>query len=192
MPYRADVFRPGHYYHLYNRGVAGGPIFFNSANYEYCLKLMQRYSRPHGAAVIAYCLTPNHYHLLVRQDTDEPLSTFIQVLFNAYVQGVNQQQGRRGPLFEGRLRHAWVDHDEYLIHLCRYIHLNPVRAKLVPSPEKWPYSDYSHWIEQSAGTPRDDSLITDQFPAGGAYLSFVTGYLDESGAPGKTERYLLE
>ena len=61
---------------------------------------------------------PNHYHFLLRQETDQTLSKFINVLFNAYVQAVNRQQGRKGTLFEGRFRHVWVDREEYLTHLC--------------------------------------------------------------------------
>ena len=192
MPYRGDVFRPGHYYHLYNRGVGGATIFFNPGNYEYCLQLMERHSQHHGAAIMAYCLMPNHYHLLIRQETDDPLSTFLRVLFNAYVQAVNHQQGRRGPLFEGRYRHVWVDRDEYLVHLCRYIHLNPVRAKLVQSPDQWPYSDYLEWIGESPGTLRDNAFIQDQSATPSTYRSFVSDYLAESLSPAHIQKYLLE
>jgi len=189
MPYRSDVFRPGHYYHLYNRGVGGDAIFFNPGNYEYCLQLMERHSQQYSAAIMAYCLMPNHYHLLVRQDGDKPLSTFIQVLFNAYVQAVNHQQARRGPLFEGRFRHVRVDRDEYLIHLCRYIHLNPVRARLVQSPEQWPYSDYVQWVAEPGGSSRQAPLI--HLPDPGTYRSFVADYLGESPPPG-VHKYLLD
>jgi len=192
MPYRGDVFRPGQYYHLYNRGVGGSTIFFNPANYKYCLQLMQRYRQRQGAAIIAYCLMPNHYHLLLRQDTNEPLSTFVRVVFNAYVQAVNRQEGRRGPLFEGRFRHVWVDRDEYLAHLCRYIHLNPVQGKLVQSPEEWPYSDYSSWISESAGESDDSSVLGQQFAVPGAYRSFVTNYVVESAPPAPINKYLLD
>lgn len=192
MPYRGDVFRPGHYYHLYNRGVGGTIIFFNPGNYEYCLQLIGGYSRRHGASVIAHCLMPNHYHLLIRQETDTPLSTFIRVLFNSYVQAVNKQQGRKGPLFEGRFRHVWVDREEYLIHVCRYIHLNPVRARLVKTPEEWKYSNYLECIGERAGTLKDDSFIRDRFPAAGTYRSFVTEYLDEPSPADEVQGYLLE
>ncbi len=66
MPYRGDVFAPGHYYHIYNRGAGKGLLFFNSGNYEYCLRLVKRYYQQYGATVIAYCLMPNHYHFCLR------------------------------------------------------------------------------------------------------------------------------
>jgi len=86
MPYRGDVFRKGHYYHLYNRGAGRNLLFFNPDNHEYCLHLIKRYHQRYGATLIAYCLMPNHYHFLLRQESDEPLSRFIGVLFNGYVQ----------------------------------------------------------------------------------------------------------
>jgi REP element-mobilizing transposase RayT len=106
MPYRGDVFAADQYYHIYNRGAGKGLLFFNSGNYEYCLRLVKRYQQRYGVTVIAYCLMPNHYHFLLRQETEEPLSRFVNVLFNAYVQAVNKQQSRQGTLFEGRFRHV--------------------------------------------------------------------------------------
>jgi putative transposase len=178
MPYRGDVFVQGHYYHIYNRGAGKGLIFFNSGNYEYLLYLVKRYCRRYGVTVIAYCLMPNHYHFLLRQETDQVLSKFINVLFNAYVQAVNRQQGRKGTLFEGRFRHVWVDREEYLIHLCRYIHLNPVKANLVPQIEDWPYSNYLEWIDQRTGALKDARFICDRFPTPEAYRQFVANTQD--------------
>jgi len=192
MPYRADVFRREQYYHLYNRGVGGNPVFFNAGNFEHCLRLIKRYHQPYGATVVAHWLMPNHYHLLLRQDSDQPLSKFIGVLFNAYVQAVNRQQGRKGPLFEGRFRHVWVDREEYLIHLCRYIHLNPVKAGLVTAPEHWHYSNYLEWVGERAGTLKDESFIRDRFATPGSYRAFVADYLDEHRVHDEIHRYLLE
>ncbi|HYN87438.1 MAG TPA: transposase, partial [Ardenticatenaceae bacterium] len=124
MPYRTDPFAKDHYYHIYNRGAGRSLLFFGPDNYEHCLHLVKRYYQPYGAVVIAYCLMPNHYHFLLRQETDTPLSRFINVVFNSYVQAVNRQQGRSGTLFQGRFRHIRIDRDEYLLQLCRYIHRN--------------------------------------------------------------------
>jgi putative transposase len=178
MPYRGDVFRRGQYYHIYNRGFGKGTIFFTPSNYEHCARLLERYHRRYSATVIAYCLMPNHYHLLVRQESDEALSTFVGVLFNAYVQAVNRQQGRRGPLFEGRFRHVWVDREEYLIHLCRYIHLNPVQARLVKAPDQWRYSNYLEWMGKRVGTLIDEDFVPDRFAMSGSYRAFVTHHVE--------------
>jgi putative transposase len=99
MPQRGEVFAAGKYYHIYNRGVGRSPIFFTPANYEYCLRLIKRYLVQCRVAVIAYCLMPNHYHFLLRQESDLSLSKFMGVMFNAYAQAVNRQQSRQGSLF---------------------------------------------------------------------------------------------
>jgi REP element-mobilizing transposase RayT len=173
MPARGDVFAPGNYYHIYNRGASRGQIFFTAANYAYCLRLIKKYLPQYMVSIIAYCLMPNHYHFLLRQDGDQPLSKFIGVLFNAYAQALNQQRQRSGSLFEGRFHHVLIDRDEYLIHLCRYIHLNPVRAKLVERPEEWSYSNYLEWIDQRSGTLKDEKFIRQWFPQASAYQTFV-------------------
>jgi putative transposase len=192
MPYRGDAFVPGHYYHIYNRGAGKGPIFFNPGNYEHLLRLIKQYQRQYGATLIAYCLMPNHYHFLLRQESEQPLSKFINVLFNAYVQAVNRQQERKGTLFEGRFRHVWVDREEYLIHLCRYIHLNPVKAGLVPDPGDWAYSNYLEWIKRRAGTLKDGAFIHERFPTPEAYQQFVADGLDEERTHGFIARYVWD
>lgn len=195
MPYRGNVFVRGHYYHIYNRGAGKGLIFFNPGNYEYCLRLVKRYYQQYDVSMIAYCLMPNHYHFLLKQEADTPLSKFINVLFNAYVayvQAVNRQQNRKGTLFEGRFRHVWVDREEYLIHLCRYIHLNPVKGKLVSHPEEWLYSNYLEWIGQRAGTLKDKMFIHERFPTPEAYRQFVADYQDEMQAHEHIAKYVWD
>ena len=188
MPYRGDVFAGGNYYHIYNRGAGRSLLFFNQGNYEYCLRLVKRYMQPYGAAVIAYCLMPNHYHFLLRQETDQPLSKFINVLFNAYVQAVNKQQGRTGTLFEGRFRHIWVDRDEYVAQLCRYIHLNPVKGGLASQPEDWPYSNYRDWLGLRQGTLKDEAFTCQFWATPDEYRQFVMEYHEEK----TISKYLLE
>ncbi len=192
MPYRGAAFATGHYYHIYNRGAGKGLLFFSPANYEYCLRLVKRYYQRYGVTVIAYCLMPNHYHFCLRQETEQPLSRFINVLFNAYVQAVNKQQGRSGTLFEGRFRHVWVDREEYLAHLCRYIHLNPVKAGLVSQPQEWPYSNYLEWVGQRAGTLKDEAFIHSLFPTPEMYRRFVADYQDEVRAREHIQKYVWD
>jgi putative transposase len=193
MPYRGCVFAQGLYYHIYNRGAGKQPIFFNAANYEYLLRLVHRYSPKYGAKIIAYCWMPNHYHFLLRQETDEPLSKFINVLFNTYVQAVNLEQGRSGTLFEGRFRHVCVDRYEYLIQLCRYIHNNPRKAGLVASLEDWPYSNYLEWIGLRNGILKDDAFIEQYFPGTReTYRQFVDELKEEMQVGGDMEGYFLD
>ena len=192
MPYRGDVFTQGQYYHIYNRGAGKEQIIFNEGNYEYLLRLVKRYYQKLGATVIAYCLMSNHYHFLLRQETDEPLSKFAGVLFNVYVQAVNLQQGRTGTLFEGRFRHKCVDKWEYLVTLCRYIHRNPVKARLVSKPEDWLYSNYREWIGLRNGDLKDAVFIQDHFPNPEEYVSFVNDVEDEKKSYEKISKYMFD
>ena len=84
MPRRNIVFEKGGHYHVYNRGAGRGPLFFSPANYEYCLRLVKRYRRQYGAAILAYCLMPNHYHFLLRQEGDDPAGLLPHRVFNSY------------------------------------------------------------------------------------------------------------
>jgi hypothetical protein len=101
-------------------------------------------------------------------------------LFNSYTQAFNKQQGRSGTLFEGRPKHVLVDTDAYIIHLCRYIHLNPVKAGLFKHPGDWPYSNYLEWGEQRAGALVDCDFVQQSFASPGEYEAFVMGDLESS------------
>ncbi|MFH1009243.1 MAG: transposase [Candidatus Latescibacterota bacterium] len=129
----------------------------------------------------------HHYHLLLRQDGEISLSKFSNVVFNAYVQALNKQFGRRGTLFEGRFRHVLVDKDEYALQLCRYIHLNPVKAGLVSRPEDWIYSDYREWISGRKDRPEDSEFMLSYFAGSQEYQRFVMDYRIEETLQG----YLL-
>jgi len=192
MPYRGDAFTQGQYYHIYNRGAGKGKIFFKDGNYQYLLRLVKEYYRKHGATIIAYCLMPNHYHFLLRQEIEEPLSKFVGVLFNAYVQALNFQHGRTGTLFESRFKHKCVDKWEYLMMLCRYIHLNPVQAKLVARPEDWAYSNYREWIGMRDSALIDKVFVQDHFQSADDYVKFVNDVEDEQNRYEKIRKYLFD
>ncbi|MBI5942976.1 MAG: transposase [Chloroflexi bacterium] len=192
MPYRGDLFTQGQYYHIYNRGAGKAKIFFNDGNYQYLLRLVKEYYQKYGATIIAYCLMPNHYHFLLRQESEEPLSKFMQVLFNAYVQALNIQQERTGTLFEGRFKHKRVDKWEYLMVLCRYIHRNPVKAGLVEKPEDWAFSNYREWIGVRDGVLVDKVFVQDHFPNADEYVRFVNDVEDEEKSYEKISKYLFD
>lgn len=192
MPYRNAEFAQGQYYHIYNRGAGRSKIFFIEDNYRYLLELMQRYIGKYGVSVISYCLMPNHYHFLLLQLTDAPISKFINVLFNAYVQALNLQQNRTGTLFEGRFKHVRVDDWAYLSHLCRYIHRNPVKAGLVSVPEDWAYSNFREWVRLRNSALKDDEFIKTYFPNPEEYRTFVNDWQDEEKNMGKIGKYIWD
>ncbi len=192
MPYRGDAFAQGQYYHIYNRGAGKAKIFFNDGNYQYLLRLVKQYYQKYGVTIIAYCLMPNHYHFLLRQEAEEPLSRFMQVLFNAYVQALNLQQERTGTLFEGRFKHKRVEKWEYLIILCRYIHRNPVEARLVARPEDWEYSNYREWIGLRNNELTDKDFVQEHFHSATEYVKFVNDVEDEQKSYEKIRKYLFD
>ena len=147
MPRRLISFDPGQYYHLYNRGVNRENIFIEERNYWYFLFNLERYLLP-ITDLIAYCLMPNHYHLLVYiRETSEvfktwEVSTAMMRLSVSYTKTINIHYDRVGPLFQGAFQAKFVDSEVYLGHLIGYIHLNPVESGLVEKPEEWIYSSF--------------------------------------------------
>ena len=192
MPHRTVVLVRGEYYHIYNRGINKQRIFFSTENYLYCLRLIKKYSTKYGISVIAYCLMPNHYHLVLRQDNYTSISKFVNVIFSAYVQGINRSLQRRGPLFESRFKNVHIDKDEYVLHLCRYIHLNPVKAKLTKKPDHWAFSNYLEWINQRDGQLKDADFISKYFSSPQEYREFVMEYQLEEDLKGKVEPLLID
>lgn len=144
MPRREIQFVKRGYYHIYNRGAGRQSIFRGEDNYVYLLRLIKEVVADVQVTMVAYCLLPNHYHWLVRQDGETPAGQ----LFNSYVKAFNKAYHRSGTLFEDRFKAIPVDTDEYLYDLCRYIHGNPVRHGIALSPDLWPYSNYLEWIRK--------------------------------------------
>ncbi len=163
----------GQYYHVFNRGANREPIFACQENYIFLLRQIKHFLPDHPLTMIAYCLMPNHYHFLIRVENDNALSPFIQRLFNSYSQAYNRQQNRSGTLFEGRVKSKLVERDGYLIHIARYIHLNPVQAGLVENPEDWPYSNYREWIGLRKGALFDSEFVYEIFSSSKDYRVFV-------------------
>ncbi len=179
MPYRKIEFRASQTYHLYNRGVNRQPIFFCDENWGYFIKRLRHYFQPNVADILAYCLMPNHYHLMVHMKTDDLGARVMHPFSVSYTKAINKQQGRVGPLFRGPFQAAWVDDDSYLLHLSRYIHLNPVTAGLVARPEDWVFSSYRDYIGLRNGTlPVTDEVLA-QLPSRQAYREFVESYCEQ-------------
>ncbi len=98
--------------------------------------------------IIAYCLMPTHIHLILYNEQENGITTFMRNLLDSYTRYFNLKVKRKGPLWESRFKSILVETDEQLLHLTRYIHLNPVTAYLVDSPEKWKFSSYLEYVEE--------------------------------------------
>jgi len=193
MPRRAITFSRGYYYHVFNRGFDKKPVFYTAENYVYALDLIKKYFRKYSVTSIAYCLMPNHYHFLLRQDGDLPLGNAIRDIFNAYVQDLNRQRQKSGSLFQGRFKAIQIEDEAYLIHLCRYIHRNPIDTypHLVNRIEDWLYSNYPEWIRSRNGKLVDHDFINSYFKKRKDYSEFV---LEQPAAKvfRRMERYLFD
>ena len=149
MSQRTISFVPGEFYHVYNRGTDKRTIFQNEADWRR-FQLLLRIGNTHQSkkvrdifadhpdpyaaeptdplvAIGAYCLMPNHFHILVTPLVEEGVSHFMQKIGTSYVSAFNARNERTGSLFEGKFKARYVDHDQYLKYLFAYIHLNPVK-----------------------------------------------------------------
>ena len=178
MPYRNVAFRAGEYYHLYNRGNNFQSIFFDRENYLYFLRQVREHLATEVIEIVAYCLMPNHYHLLVQLKTDD-LSAAMQPFALSYTKAINKRYTRVGSLFQGRFKATRVDRDDYLLHLSRYIHLNPVTAGLVQRLQDWEFSSYPEFIGQRNGSLPKPGIVPSQFPSPDAYRQFVESCVED-------------
>ncbi|MCA9943985.1 MAG: transposase [Anaerolineales bacterium] len=168
---------PGHYYHLYNRGAHKLTIFPEEKNYIYVLGKIKKYLLELQLTLIAYCLMPNHYYFLVRQDSEFAAGLLPQRVFNSYSKAYNKAYAHSGTLFEGRYKAKFVSSNNYLLHLCRYIHANPVKDGLVQNLEEWQFSNYLEWIGERNGKLVDKQFVEEYFPKSSDYIEFVQDYL---------------
>jgi REP element-mobilizing transposase RayT len=177
MPRRSTMFVQGKYYHIYNRGARRVSIFREARNYVYVTRLMQQVARQSQLTILVYCLLPNHYHWLIRQDGDTPAGVLPRRVFGSYSQAYNHAYAESGTLFQGTYSVRHIDSDAYLRHICRYIHINPVKHGIAAGINAWPYSNYLEWLDQRSETPVDRQFICTFFETPQQYALFVGEYL---------------
>lgn len=204
-------FSVGESYHVYNRGTEKRLIFLDESDYQRFQKLLylcnsekgmvfrdipaeEIYKHDRSKTIVdigAYCLMPNHFHLLLHERTEGGISIFMQKVLTAYSAYFNKKYGRSGSLFEGVFKATHADIDEYLKYLFSYIHLNPV--KIIDPKWKengitdrrvakkylmgYPYSSYLDYM----GKKREESVILDRgaFPEYFAEFKDFEQFIDE-------------
>jgi REP element-mobilizing transposase RayT len=145
-------------YHIINRGAAKQKIFKTEHHYHLFLKLLDEIHKRFQIEIHAYCLMPNHYHLLLQTPLPN-LSRAMRHLDGIYTQRYNRDQQKDGAIFRGRYKSILVDAQSYLLKLSRYIHLNPIKSKLVKKPEDYPWSSYKYYL---CAKTKPDWLCTEQ------------------------------
>ena len=132
-------------YHVYNRGAHRQSFFKTSFELELCLKIFERFADKYHVQLRAYCLMPNHYHLLLHQLQGGSISSFLRTSFSAYTQSFNAREHHSGTIFQGSPKSKLIESDEQMQTTILYIHYNPVASNLVNKPQDWIYSDFSCW-----------------------------------------------
>ena len=168
----------GALYHITSRGDHRDSIYVEDADFELFLSILSDVCKQYNWIIHAYCLMTNHYHLLVETPSAN-LSKGMRQLNGVFSQSINHKYRRVGHLFQGRYKAILVDKDAYLLELCRYIILNPVRANMVVSPDEWLWSSWHSMIghQSSPGWLGTDRLLSlfanNREEAIKEYISFV-------------------
>ncbi len=173
---------PGAFYHVTSRGNERKAIFKSVRDREKFLEYLESASTRYGARILAYCLMTNHYHLLV-ETPEGNLSQVMRHINGAYTNYFNTKRQRAGHLFQGRYKAILVEADEYAKTLSRYLHLNPVAARIVERPGEYEWSSYNDYVgEREAPQWLARGLVLAGFGVAGsrrqgAYRDFVEGSL---------------
>jgi len=141
----ARVVAPGIPHHVTQRGNRRQTTFFEESDYQLYLELALEWFKHHGARVWAYCLMPNHVHLIVVPEHEQSLSKAVGEVHQRYTRAINFRMGWRGHLWQGRF-HSFPMDEEYLIAVARYVELNPVKAEMVETPQEYPWSSARHHL----------------------------------------------
>ena len=207
---RKLIFANGEYYHVFNRGVERRPTFTNKREYSRAVETIDFYKTKNPPVrfskflvldkekqvevrkiissgkklvkVISYCLMSNHFHFLLQQIHDNGISKFIANVENSYTKYFNLKNNRVGHLFQGPFKAVRVESSEQLLHLSRYIHLNPVSAFLLNKEdlENYQWSSYMEYLRIDNKQITDNSIILDFFSNIQKYKEFVIDYVDYS------------
>lgn len=201
MPRRDTPFLPDQYYHFYNRGNNRQAVFFEPENYVYFLKGIKKYLLGF-VEVIAYCLMPTHYHILVRvlppqtsevlktSEVSKQMSLAMQKFLISYTKAMNKRFDRTGALFQGQFQAKPVTTYKHLLTLCAYIHANPVKDGLAASPEMWDYSNYLEWMGLRNGTLVNREFIQENFGTAEEYKTFVVEYMRNRQVDDEFRKYI--
>lgn len=218
MPSRNSIkeYRENGVYHIYNRGIDKREIFLDRADYSYFLYLLKIYllepellkedlerkgqslhKRRRGEKsffgkieLLCYCLMPNHFHLLIKQKEEKDITEFTKSLMTSYSMYFNLRYKRQGTLFQGRYKAALVKEDDYLLHLSRYIHMNPMKWKgqSLPKFYEYDYSSYADYLGRRNTKWINTNIVLDYFNENkedgligkSTYKSFVEEYATDS------------
>lgn len=204
---RKIILANGEYYHLFNRGVEKRNIFMSTYDFRRAVELLQyyhfndtplRYSKfsvlekvrkqqileslkEKNVEVVAYCMMDNHFHFLVKQVLDNGISKFMANFTNGYTKYFNTKYQRVGPLFQGPFKSVHIATDEQLLHVSRYIHLNPVLGFKLPKETlaSYQWSSYGVYINE-AESWFNKQIILGFFARGNPQVDYANFVMDQA------------
>jgi REP-associated tyrosine transposase len=172
MPRHPRVHAEGMLYHVMARGNDGQKIFIGEGDYQAFIEALRTVRQRYPFSLYAYVLMPNHFHLLLEVHLF-PTARILQSLLTGYARRFNKVHRRRGHLFEGRYKAIVCDRDSYLLELVRYIHLNPVRAKMVKRPGEWRWSGHGEYLGNEKRGLIDTGPVMGQLRTAARYEAFI-------------------
>lgn len=206
---RKLVFGNEEIYHVFNRGVEKRPTFTNKWELDRALLALNFYrfaqlptklskflilpkieqtelfmslekDNEKLAEIICFCLMPNHFHLMLKQKLDDGISIFISNFTNSYTRYFNTKHDRIGALFQGIFKAVRIESDEQLVHVSRYIHLNPVSSFLIKSQEleNYQWSSYPEFLGLVDKNLLNKDVVLDLFTSKEDYKRFVLNQVD--------------
>lgn len=166
-------FVKGAIFHIYNHAIDNFMLFYDEEDYDHFLNIFKNKLERIPATIFAFCLMPNHYHFLIRQESEIQIYRLFNHAYISYAKYYNNRYNRKGHIFRSPLQHIYVSTKTYLIQLCKYIHLNPVYANLVDKPEDWQYSNYLEWINKRKSQFFKENIHKIYFPDPQDYINYV-------------------
>ena len=198
MPSRITPFVNNYFYHVYNRGSERRQIFGSRRDHQRFVKTINYYQflgpkpkfshfsqfqtfKPNPAKkivdVICFCLMPNHFHFLLKQLVDGGITEFVSKVSNSYTKYYNIKYNRVGPLMQGEFKSVLVESGEQLIHLSRYIHLNPRVSLITKDLDSYEWSSYKEYLGEVGGFCAKQEILS-LFKNKEAYQQFVLDQVD--------------
>lgn len=148
MTRKKRFWEPGRCYHIMLRGIDGRPVFSDDGDKCKFLLLLQEAGEMHDFRIHAFCLMTNHIHLLL-ESLEGGLTAGIHRFATRYAQYFNRRYKKRGYVFQGRFRSILVEDGTYMKRLLRYIHLNPLEARLISRPQDYPWSSHNAYFSEA-------------------------------------------
>jgi putative transposase len=223
MPIRTTPLVSGQLYHVFNRSIERKPIFVSQRECQRALKTLDFYrfkkpplklsqflklndeekekmmirlrtSNPEIISLISFVLMPNHFHFLIQQNIEEGISKFVKNFTDSFTRYSNTKNERLGTLFQGQFKAILIETDAQLLHLSRYIHLNPLTSCIVKNFDQlinYPWSSLGQYLKEEEGICRTDTVLG-HFSSREKYYQFIFDQADYQRTLENIKHLLLE